>query len=60
MEHWRNWKPIDQLTAAELHVLATNYRVMAATASSESVAHMLLRLSDQYKAIREVREAGAS
>ena len=37
MEHWRKWKPLSELTTAELHVLAVQYRAMAATASSAFV-----------------------
>ena len=32
MEHWRNWKPLAELTVAELRVLAISYRAMPATA----------------------------
>jgi hypothetical protein len=56
MEHWRKWKPLSELTTAELHVLAVQYRAMAATASSAFVMDSLERLAGRYEALAEGRE----
>jgi hypothetical protein len=56
MEHWRHWKPLRELTVAELRVLAISYRAMAATATTAFVKGALSRLADQYEAMANGRE----
>jgi hypothetical protein len=56
MEHWWHWKPLRELTLAELRVLATNYRAMAATATTALVMGSLVRLADRYEAMANERE----
>ena len=58
MDHWRNWRPLRELTAAELRVLAINYRAMAATARMVGMPQILLRLARRYEAMAEGRKAG--
>ena len=55
MDHWRNWKPLAELTAAELRVLALNYRVMAATARMVGAPEILPRLAARYEAMADGR-----
>ena len=55
MDHWRNWKPLAELTAAELRVLALNYRVMAATARMVGTPEILRRLAARYEAMADGR-----
>jgi hypothetical protein len=56
MEHWRHWKPLCELTVAELRVLAISYRAMAATAATAFVMGSLSRLADRYEAMANGRE----
>ena len=56
MDHWRNWEPLAELTAAELRVLAINYRAMAATARMAETPETLLRLAARYDAMADARE----
>jgi hypothetical protein len=56
MDHWRNWKPLAELTAAELRVLALNYRVMAATARMVGAPEILPRMR---RDMRRWRTGGA-
>jgi hypothetical protein len=58
MDHWRHWKPLTELTAAELRVLAIEYRAMAATARTVGTPEILLRLAGRYEAMVGEREAG--
>jgi hypothetical protein len=55
MDHWHNWKPLAELTAAELRMLAVNYRAMAATARMPGTPAILLRLAERYDAAAEGR-----
>ncbi len=49
MEHWRRWKPLADLTPAELRALAATYRRMAKTATQALPARALRELADRYE-----------
>jgi hypothetical protein len=55
IDHWCNWKPLRELTAAELRVLALNYRVMAATARVVGTPEILRRLAARDEAMADGR-----
>lgn len=60
MEHWRDWKPLADLTPAELRALAAEYREMAATAREALPVRALGALADRYDAMAERREREGS
>ena len=59
MDHWRDWKPLSELTTAELRGLAATYRQMAETAREALPARALRELAERYERIAEGRGAGS-
>jgi len=57
MDHWQNWKPLADLTAAELQALAVVYRRMASTATQPLPVRALRALAERYEKVAREREA---
>ena len=51
------WRPLRELSLAELRARATEYREMAQAARTEQARQGLLRLSERFEELAEQREA---
>jgi len=59
MDDWRDWKPLADLTAAELRGLASDYCKMAETATQTFPARALRGLAGRYEKLASEREMNA-
>ena len=52
------WRPLAELSVAELRAKANQYRAMASTATTKDVRDSLLKLAERFDAMADRRESG--